>query len=85
MVISFHSILQALQSHAKTNCLMEPYVEAEELAEACDQAEDKSRPLHGVPVSIKECIGHKVKHHILLCSYRADYQMDSMSSIIDIS
>ena len=51
---------QALECHQKTNCLIEPVLEAEEYAADCDQREDKSRPLHGVPISIKEGIGMKV-------------------------
>ncbi|KAI0239956.1 Fatty-acid amide hydrolase 1 [Lamellibrachia satsuma] len=49
---------QALAVHKKTNCLVEPVLEAEALALACD-AGQRPGPLCGVPVSLKDCYGLK--------------------------
>ncbi|KAI0228828.1 Fatty-acid amide hydrolase 1 [Lamellibrachia satsuma] len=49
---------QALAVHKKTNCLVEPILEAEALALACD-AGQRPGPLCGVPVSLKDCYGLK--------------------------
>ena len=48
---------KALQVHALTNCLTEPILEAEALAEACDAMTGEKGSLHGIPVSLKEVIG----------------------------
>ncbi|KAI0242444.1 Fatty-acid amide hydrolase 1, partial [Lamellibrachia satsuma] len=49
---------KALEVHKKTNCLIEPILEAEALAQACDDGQ-RPGPLCGVPVSLKDCYGLK--------------------------
>ncbi|XP_046552493.1 fatty-acid amide hydrolase 1-like isoform X1 [Haliotis rubra] len=54
-------VLRAYQSRAlevdeKMNCVVEPILEAEELAMLCDSKTDPKGPLHGIPVSVKENI-----------------------------
>ncbi|XP_070184295.1 fatty-acid amide hydrolase 1-like, partial [Littorina saxatilis] len=50
---------QALKVNVKINCLTEAITDAQELAAACDETGDKTRLLHGIPVSLKENIGVK--------------------------
>ncbi|KAL3831810.1 hypothetical protein ACJMK2_023513 [Sinanodonta woodiana] len=50
---------QALEVNTELNCVVEPIKEAEDLANECDNMRNRKdqhkRPLHGLPVSLKEC------------------------------
>ena len=48
---------KALGVHEKTNCLVEPILEAEEWARQADMVVGSKPPLHGVPMSIKDLFG----------------------------
>jgi len=45
---------KALEIHRESNCLVEPILEAREMAMALDKQTSKRGPLHGLPVSIKD-------------------------------
>lgn len=50
---------KALEAHQKTNCLVEPILEAEAQALSCDTNGGRRGPMHGIPVSLKENYGVK--------------------------
>lgn len=59
--------IKAIEVHKKTNCLVEPIVEAEEWARELDQRQHRG-PLHGLPISIKDCIAIKGYDSTVGCS-----------------
>ena len=48
---------KALEVHNKTNCLVEPILEADEWAKQADMLVGPKTLLHGVPVSLKDLFG----------------------------
>ncbi|XP_014767730.1 fatty-acid amide hydrolase 1 [Octopus bimaculoides] len=53
---------KALEAQEKTNCLTAIIPEAEELALKCDSVPYVTKPLHGIPISLKENIIYKGLH-----------------------
>ncbi|CAI9725351.1 Hypothetical predicted protein [Octopus vulgaris] len=47
---------KALEAQEKTNCIVALIPEAEELALSCDSQPSVTKPLHGIPISLKETI-----------------------------
>ncbi|XP_071116840.1 vitamin D3 hydroxylase-associated protein-like [Haliotis cracherodii] len=45
---------KAMEMNEKLNCVVEPLTEAEDQAAKLDRQRSKKRPLHGIPISIKE-------------------------------
>ncbi|XP_052825224.1 fatty acid amide hydrolase 1-like isoform X2 [Octopus bimaculoides] len=50
---------KALEAQEKINCVVAIIPDAEELALKCDSQPYVTKPLHGIPVSLKETIFHK--------------------------
>eukprot|EP00106_Octopus_bimaculoides_P000289 XP_014767731.1 PREDICTED: vitamin D3 hydroxylase-associated protein-like [Octopus bimaculoides] len=53
---------KALEAQEETNCLIAIIPEAEELALKCDSVPHVTKPLHGIPISLKENIIYKGLH-----------------------
>ncbi|XP_029639293.1 fatty acid amide hydrolase 1 isoform X1 [Octopus sinensis] len=50
---------KALEAQEKINCIVAIIPDAEELALKCDAQPSVTKPLHGIPISLKETIFHK--------------------------
>ncbi|XP_014767733.1 fatty acid amide hydrolase 1 [Octopus bimaculoides] len=53
---------KALEAQEKTNCIIALIPEAEELALNCDSLPSVTKPLHGIPISLKETVVCKGLH-----------------------
>ncbi|GAB1608406.1 fatty-acid amide hydrolase 1-like [Argonauta hians] len=53
---------KALEAQGKINCIAAVIEEAEELAYSCDSLPIVTKPLHGIPISLKENIVYKGLH-----------------------
>ncbi|CAE1298333.1 FAAH [Acanthosepion pharaonis] len=72
---------KALETHERVNCIVQPILEAEELAKACDSSEKILGPLHGIPISLKENIpikGHRVTCGVAKCLLNEVIEEDSL-------
>ncbi|OWF56746.1 vitamin D3 hydroxylase-associated protein-like [Mizuhopecten yessoensis] len=50
---------KAIQENDRFNFILEPILEARDLAEARDQQQDNKKKLHGIPISVKESFNFK--------------------------
>lgn len=72
---------KALEAHERVNCIVQPLLDAEELAKACDSSEKILGPLHGIPISLKENIpikGHRVTCGVAKCLLNEVIEEDSL-------
>lgn len=75
--------IKALEVHKKTNCIVEPIFEAEEWAKQLDQTSQRG-PLHGLPISIKDCVAIKGYDSTIGCSQYIDQPYEEDCVLVQV-
>ncbi|KAK6178966.1 hypothetical protein SNE40_011433 [Patella caerulea] len=75
---------KALEVNDKTNCIVEPIKEAEVWARELDNQTGPKGPLHGIPISIKECYSIKGYFVTAGMSYFLDKVVDDDAVLVKV-